>query len=124
MGKIVKTATFIKTISGSRADADMRLYKLSEPMQKEVGEEGDDGYKYEYVVVSAIPNVGGMAAEMDAILMLMTSTPKGVIGGPETYIFGADVHGTIVSWMDLPGSFKGSMDHAKALRNAGYEIME
>lgn len=39
---------------------------------------------------------------------------------PETYIFEADVRGEIVSWSELPGSFRGGLDHDAALRRAGY----
>lgn len=41
--------------------------------------------------------------------------------GTETYIFGADDKGSIIHWGELPGSFKGSIDHAAALEEAGYE---
>lgn len=52
---------------------------------------------------------------VSATMILMTE--------PETYIFGADPKGEIVDWTDLDGSFKGAMDHAQALSNAGYEIV-
>lgn len=42
--------------------------------------------------------------------------------GDETLIFEADPAGNVVSWMDLPGSFRGAQDHERALRNAGYEV--
>lgn len=42
--------------------------------------------------------------------------------GAETYIFPADSSGEITSWGELEGSFKGSIDHAEALRGAGYEV--
>jgi len=45
-------------------------------------------------------------------------------GGPETYIFPADEDGNITSWGELNGSFRGSLDHEKALRNAGYQITD
>lgn len=44
--------------------------------------------------------------------------------GPETYIFEADAGGGITSWTELPGSFRGGLDHAEALRSYGYEIVE
>lgn len=57
---------------------------------------------YEYVVVSAsdIPDI------------------------PETYIFGSDNQGMVKDWSELPGSFRGEMNHIKALKNAGYEVSE
>lgn len=45
-----------------------------------------------------------------------------VFGMPETIIFGADKDGEITDYMDLEGSFRGEIDHIKALKNAGYEI--
>lgn len=43
--------------------------------------------------------------------------------GAETYIFAADSKGSVTNWGELPGSFKGAIDHAAALRDAGYEIV-
>jgi hypothetical protein len=43
--------------------------------------------------------------------------------GPETYIFGASTDGEIDDWCELDGSFRGGMDHEKALSNAGYEVI-
>lgn len=43
-------------------------------------------------------------------------------GGPETYIFPADREGNIINWGELDGSFKGALDHSRALKNAGYEV--
>lgn len=42
--------------------------------------------------------------------------------GPETYVFAADEKGQIADWLDLPGSFIGSLDHERAMRGAGYEV--
>jgi hypothetical protein len=42
--------------------------------------------------------------------------------GEETLVFGADEHGVPRSLGDLPGSFRGAMDHHRALRRAGYEL--
>ena len=44
--------------------------------------------------------------------------------GPETYIFGADKDGEILSWMELDGSFRGDLNHREALLKAGYELTE
>lgn len=43
--------------------------------------------------------------------------------GPETFIFPSDAHGEVLDWHQLPGSLKGALDHAAALRGAGYEIV-
>jgi len=42
--------------------------------------------------------------------------------GPETYIFGSDENGNIEDWGELNGSYRGGLDHAAALKNAGYEV--
>lgn len=44
------------------------------------------------------------------------------ISGPETYIFAANKNGQVTDWIELPGSFRGALDHERALRNAGYEV--
>lgn len=38
----------------------------------------------------------------------------------ETYIFEADATGEVMDWVELPGSFQGEINHAKALANMGY----
>jgi hypothetical protein len=79
------------------ATGSMRLYRLDPPLRDEYAENGP----FEYVVVSAT---------------------NAYMTGPETYIFPADEKGEITSWGELEGSFRGSLDHEKALRNAGYKI--
>lgn len=91
-----KTATFVRALSGWRGDA--RLYRLSEPLAPDYGEERTPA---EYVIVSAV-----VAA----------------YSGPETYIFPATADGAVVNYGELPGSFRGALDHAAALDNAGYAI--
>jgi hypothetical protein len=44
-------------------------------------------------------------------------------GRPETYIFEASPDGQILDWTEMGGSFQGGLDHAEALRNAGYEVL-
>lgn len=78
-------------------NGDARLYKLSVPL---AGYGNDEG-PYEHVVVSAV----------------ITSC-----SGPETYIFGCDNMGNVHSYLDLPGSYRGGLNHQEALRRAGYEI--
>ena len=94
------TATYIKQIPG--ATGDMRLYRVEPPMK---GEDRGDGPVpiFEQVAVSA------------AVVPF---------SGPETYIFGCDSEGENIDFMELDGSFRGGLDHAQALRNAGYEIKE
>ena len=42
----------------------------------------------------------------------------------ETFIFGCDNEGNPATMEELHGSFQGKIDHAEALRNAGYEVVE
>jgi hypothetical protein len=93
----MNTATKIKTLDDWRGDA--ALYRLSEPL---------DGN--EYVVVSA------------ATLQSLVSFELEAWQATETYIFGADRSGKVTDWGELDGSLKGTLDHAEALRSAGYEV--
>jgi hypothetical protein len=90
----MKKATFIKEIKEGFV-GEARLYKVDPPMFCEETES-----KYEYVIVSGVYALGS---------------------GPETYIFGADENGIVLHWGELNGSFRGEIDHAQALSNAGYE---
>lgn len=98
------TATFVKTLSNS-APATQQLWKLDPPLRQykvdyETGEE--QHIDHEYVVTSA----------------------SSVFWIPETYIFPASAQGEITRYLELKGSFKGELDHEKALRNAGYSTIE
>lgn len=93
----MKTATFVKQMEGFIGDA--RLYKLSEAVDA-------DGWANsvvttDYVVVSAVV------------------VP---FSGPETYIFPADGEGRITSWSEMKGSFRGGLDHARALAGLGFVV--
>lgn len=55
------------------------------------------------------------------VVVSATVVPFG--GGPETYIFPADENGKVTDWGELDGSYKGGLDHATALLNAGYEVV-
>ena len=45
-----------------------------------------------------------------------------VFGEPETYIFAADETGEITDYLEMSGSFRGALDHVKALNGLGYEV--
>lgn len=81
-----------------------RLFRLDPPLrQRDWFADEDDAFtEHEIVVVSA------------AI----------AFGSPETYIFPADRSGEITDFGELDGSFRGSLDHEEALRNAGYDRIE
>ena len=57
--------------------------------------------------------------EHEFVIVSAVSHP---IIGVETYIFAADSSGAVTGWSELPGSFKGAMDHDRALNGAGYEV--
>lgn len=41
----------------------------------------------------------------------------------ETYIFPSDPEGKIIDWGELPGSYKGGLDHNMCIEKAGYRII-
>jgi len=41
---------------------------------------------------------------------------------PETYIFPANREGKALNMIELSGSFKGELNHVRALENAGYKV--
>ena len=94
----MKTAKYLGVPEDFRGDA--RAYELDPPLTY------DDGrHSTSLVIVSAayVP-----------------------YSGPETYIFAAKRVGDVVDvadWMELPGSFRGGLDHEAALENAGYEVV-
>lgn len=95
-------ATFIRGLSGFRGDA--RLYHVEPPVKWVKGYDADWNPVYcdtEYVIVSAV------TVEYS---------------GPETYIFPANQKGKVSSWEELRGSYRGGLDHAEALRRAGYTV--
>lgn len=89
----MKSATFVRKLPNFRGDA--RLYVLDPPVLY------DDDLRTRYVVVSA------------------ANVPS---SGPETYIFRANDRGEVLDWTELDGSFRGALDHRKALELAGYAI--
>jgi hypothetical protein len=96
-----KTAKVWKDCKGThlfREDADAKIYALSAPCVY------NNTYT-NYVAVSAVPWVGSPGRSK-----------------PETYIFPTDAMGQVLDWGELPGSFQGGMDHARALKGLGYEI--
>lgn len=46
-----------------------------------------------------------------------------VMGVPETYVFPADESGAVVSYGELPGSMKGTLDHIAPLTDQGYTAL-
>ena len=95
------TATFVKDVS-ENFTGSAALYQLDPPLEGYAWDD-EEAPKYDYVVVSAT---------------------TAMYGGPETYIFGADDSGNIQEWGELPGSYKGGLNHVEALEGAGYSVIE
>lgn len=100
------TAIKIKDLTGFRGQAS--LYKLSRPIPAQYTfDDEKEGTKLvettEYVVVSA------------AVFPY---------SGPETSIFPSNEEGVITSWGELNGSYRGGLDHYKALIRAGFFVVE
>lgn len=54
---------------------------------------------------------------------VVVSGVNAMFSGPETYVFPADADGKVIHWGELDGSFRGEINHEKALRNAGYSTL-
>ena len=93
MRQVRKSAVAIKNVKEAKGRAC--LYRLSDPLMG-----------YEYVVVSAAKDA--------------RDNHDQVVG--ETFIFGSDESGKVKSFLELPGSYRGGLDHQKALNDAGYDI--
>src|SRR5262245_21688983 len=92
---MMKTAEVVRRVNTGAARVQW-LYRRT-PAMKDA-----DGGETAYVVVSAA-DVHGT--------------------GPETYILAADHTGKITRWLELPGSYRGGLDPACALRGAGYTVV-
>ncbi len=92
------TVTFVKDLEDFTGDA--RLYKCDPPMVIHGRYDEPDG-ETEYVIASA-------TIAFDT--------------GPETYLFPANSDGEVTGWSELEGSYKGGMNHGKALGGAGYTV--
>lgn len=53
---------------------------------------------------------------------VVVSATHAMFSGPETYIFGANEDGRVVDWGELPGSYRGGLNHKEALEAAGYVV--
>ena len=92
-------AVFVKNIEGWTGDA--KLYKMQPPLVK-IDYDGKTVETHEFVIVSAT---------------------VAMFSGPETYIFPATEDGEAKNYGELEGSYRGGLDHAEALRGAGYEAV-
>lgn len=53
----------------------------------------------------------------------VVASAASVLDTPETYLFPADADGKITKWGELDGSSRGHLDHDRAIRDAGYEVV-
>lgn len=101
----MKTATLIRDLrvesNGVAVIAKQSLYRLSEPLFTDWADDAPEPFDYVVVSAAVVP-----------------------WSGPETYIFGANEAGKILNFLELPGSFRGDLDHEAALSNAGYKVMQ
>lgn len=83
----------------------VHLYRLDPPMQVESYD-----YETDTSVLGVVPYV-------------VVSAVNVPYSGPETYIFPADESGKVLSWLEMEGSYRGGLDHAEALKGAGYDVV-
>ena len=62
-----------------------------------------------------------LSKPLEGFSHVVVSAANVPFSGPETFIFGGTNEKGEVEWKELTGSFKGDLDHARALRDAGYE---
>lgn len=55
---------------------------------------------------------------------IVISGAVGLCFGPETYIFKSNKNGEVKGWTALDGSFKGEINHLKALNLHGYHLLK
>ena len=53
---------------------------------------------------------------------VIASAINALYTGPETHLFPADADGQVIDWMEMEGSYRGGLSHARALEGAGYSI--
>ena len=84
------------------------LYELDEYVKfDDEHDKEDDGFFFNHVIVSGV--------EMKEALSEIVSPHLPVMNPIETYVFPANKEGTVLNWLELPGSFKGEINHEKAL---------
>lgn len=104
------TATLFKTLSGWNGDA--KLYHLWPPARV-------NGRRYKFVIVSAV-DVSRVLHDMTGITVPREKRKYGL--DEETYVFGSNRKGEVYDFDELPGSYRGGLDHERALWGLGYII--
>jgi hypothetical protein len=59
---------------------------------------------------------------LDGNKYVITSASTVDFTGPETYLFACDKEGNITNWCELPGSYRGELNHKRCFANIGYCI--
>lgn len=97
---MTKTATFIRDLPRSEWNGTAKLYRVDPPAEYGWG---DRTSTTEYVIASAT---------------------NAMFSGPETYLFPGDEAGQVLDWGELEGSYRGALDHERAITGAGYTIAQ
>lgn len=102
LGAIMQ-AVFVRSLYNF--DGEANLYRVDPPVtypdeNPDSGEWQEEGGNTEYVIVYA------------------SNSPNA------TRIFPADEQGEVLSWSELPGSYRGGLDHKEALIRAGYTVQD
>lgn len=102
----MKTATLLDTDLPTDTAGVWQHYRLDPPMTY------CDCYEC---------SLGGGCEVAEYVIVSAANVPY---SGPETYIFSADENGNVTNWSELPGSYRGDLDHENALHRAGYAIAD
>jgi hypothetical protein len=93
---VTTTATFVRDVHND-GPASHKLWHVDPPIPDY------EGNPTSYVITSAV-------------------NASGYDSGPETLIFAADADGNIKDFMDLEGSYRGELNHERAIREAGWKM--
>ena len=102
-----KTATFVKNLNGNGTG---RVYHVDPPAPVHDWSAAHMAYEC---------TGEGDCSTTDHVWVSAVDVP---FSGPETYIFACDSAGKVTNWGGMDGSYKGGLDHERALRGAGYEV--
>jgi hypothetical protein len=74
-----------------------------------------DGFQGEAALYRMEPSLEGHRY----VVVSATTAP---FTGPETFLFPATKAGKVKDWGELDGSIRGTLEHKKALKHAGYRL--
>lgn len=64
-----------------------------------------------------------LSEPLEGYSFVVVSSVVVMFSGPETYVFPSNKNGEVTDWRELKGSYKGDLNHEKALKNAGYKVL-